>query len=469
MDLFKTKLREEATCSICLEFYIDPVLLDCGHNFCRCCINRCWMEFPTNPVCPQCRKAIPTMSCRPNRSLANVVEILKNLNSQEKEEGEDKPCKKHSEPSEIVFCKDDKVSLCLACEGSEEHRSHHLVSLKEAAQEYKDSFYSHVQALQSEKREILAHKLNAIRENEESMKLAETEKQKTLLEFRQLQQFLADQESFLLTKIQVVGRDLASQKNEQLCQLSAELFSLQNAIQRLEERCLEADNNLLKDAEKTLEDCKKKPKIKLPKAIPLQLKWRTWELCEFNVLLEGAAAHFKNTLQYGIQPREANVILDPESAHSQLVLSSDGKSVRWTETEQDVPETPKRFKKQFCVMGCQQFTAGRHFWDVTVEGQEDWAVGVATSSVDRKAFHSFTAEAGFFAMGKPSKEYRPPSFPEQNEDIKKIRIFLNCTGGRLVFYNAETAKKLYSFTHTSIQRETLQAFFWLRGDARLRL
>lgn len=32
------KLQEEATCSICLDYFTDPVMTTCGHNFCRECI-----------------------------------------------------------------------------------------------------------------------------------------------------------------------------------------------------------------------------------------------------------------------------------------------------------------------------------------------------------------------------------------------------------------------------------------------
>ncbi|XP_037706240.1 E3 ubiquitin-protein ligase TRIM52 [Choloepus didactylus] len=33
-------LQEEAMCAICLDFFKDPVSIDCGHNFCRGCVTQ---------------------------------------------------------------------------------------------------------------------------------------------------------------------------------------------------------------------------------------------------------------------------------------------------------------------------------------------------------------------------------------------------------------------------------------------
>ncbi|XP_077187095.1 E3 ubiquitin-protein ligase TRIM11-like isoform X2 [Paroedura picta] len=469
MDFSNMTCQEEATCLICMEYYTDPILLDCGHSFCRICINQFWMEFSANTACPLCGKVVLTTNCQPNRALANMAEFLKQFRSQEEEESGGNLCRKHPKPSELFFCKDDKVSLCLACERSEEHINHHIVPLKEAAKEYKDCLQSCIEALRNEKREILTHKINAIRESEEFMQSLVTEQQKTLTELKRLQRFLANQEGFLLAHMQAVARGMASEKDAHSCRLNAELFIRQNAIEQLEKKCQQPDNKLLQDAVQTLEKCGQMRKFKPPEIVPLQLRWRTWLLCELNVLLEGAATHFKDTLQLGYQSQEVNVTLDPETAHPQVVLSSDGKRVKWTKKEQDVPLTVKRFDQHFCVMGHQQFRAGRYFWDVTVGGEEDWAVGVATSSVDRMGISPLSPEMGFFAIKKISEWYVPPRDQEQKKEKRKIRISLNCSGGQVVFYDAERARKLYSFNHASIQKETLQPFFWLKGDVQLSL
>eukprot|EP00062_Callorhinchus_milii_P026109 gi/632987842/ref/XP_007882780.1/ PREDICTED: zinc finger protein RFP-like [Callorhinchus milii] len=64
------------TCSICLEFYTDPLNISCGHNFCRDCILYCWGTGQESVSCPQCRQQILQRGVRPNRTLSNMVHCL---------------------------------------------------------------------------------------------------------------------------------------------------------------------------------------------------------------------------------------------------------------------------------------------------------------------------------------------------------------------------------------------------------
>uniref|UniRef100_A0A452H5J0 RING-type domain-containing protein n=1 Tax=Gopherus agassizii TaxID=38772 RepID=A0A452H5J0_9SAUR len=75
-------LQEEARCPVCLEYFTAPVTLECGHNFCRACVSQCWEGSDTAASCPQCRETVQQRNLRPNRQLANMVEIAKRLSLQ---------------------------------------------------------------------------------------------------------------------------------------------------------------------------------------------------------------------------------------------------------------------------------------------------------------------------------------------------------------------------------------------------
>lgn len=129
-----TNLQEEATCAICLDYFTDPVMTDCGHNFCRECIRRCWGQ-PEGPyACPECRELSPQRNLRPNRPLAKMAEMARRLHPPSPvPQG---VCAAHREPL-AAFCGDELRLLCAACERSGEHWTHRVRPLQDAADDLK--------------------------------------------------------------------------------------------------------------------------------------------------------------------------------------------------------------------------------------------------------------------------------------------------------------------------------------------
>uniref|UniRef100_A0A8C8SBM0 RING-type E3 ubiquitin transferase n=1 Tax=Pelusios castaneus TaxID=367368 RepID=A0A8C8SBM0_9SAUR len=132
------KLQDEVSCSICLEYLKDPVTIDCGHNFCCMCISDYCERWSTAgaALCPQCRAGFLQSTFRPNRQLANIVEGFEQLALQTDKEPMEKLCEKHGKKLHL-FCEDDGEAICLVCDKSREHRSHTVIPIEEAAQDYK--------------------------------------------------------------------------------------------------------------------------------------------------------------------------------------------------------------------------------------------------------------------------------------------------------------------------------------------
>lgn len=124
-------LQSEASCSICLGYFQDPVSIPCGHNFCRECIARCWEGLEGNFPCPQCRKTALHKNFRPSRELANIASIARQLSLHSSGW-----CKQHREALKL-FCTEDQEPICAQCDASQAHRSHAVLPAHQAAQEYK--------------------------------------------------------------------------------------------------------------------------------------------------------------------------------------------------------------------------------------------------------------------------------------------------------------------------------------------
>ncbi|XP_048011415.1 zinc-binding protein A33-like [Megalobrama amblycephala] len=86
------------------------------------------------------------------------------------------------------------------------------------------------------------------------------------------------------------------------------------------------------------------------------------------------------------------VILDPNTASPQLILSDDLTSLTFNKSRQPFPDNAERFDLFRCVLGSEGFKSGKHSWDVEVGNNSAWTVGIITASYQRKGDNFFKAE-----------------------------------------------------------------------------
>ncbi|XP_067321473.1 E3 ubiquitin-protein ligase TRIM7-like [Anolis sagrei] len=449
---------QEATCPICLDYFRDPVtIVECGHNYCRACLVQCWGPSKQKASCPQCRARAQPQQLIPNRALANFVELTKKLSLR----GEERLCQKHQEPLKL-FCKEDQSPICVVCDRAKEHKDHQVVPAEEAAQELKEKLHGNLWELKKREEYILANTEKIKKEGQNLLMHTRAERENMVAEFRELHQFLEEQEKHLLAQLQEVEKEIIREREEQLARVAKELSRFQNLIAEIEKMSQKPMSEFLQDIENTRQRCQEELNLpdKRQYRISPTVKWRTWEFCDISSFMKCVMKQFKDKLISGIQLQKANVTLDPDTAHPRIILSEDRKSMKLNSKSKGLPPNPKRFDHYLFVLGHEEFTAGRYFWDVRVES-DYWAVGVARKSVRRKGQFKCGPEEGFWAAGNYWGEHTVPDFTSMSGWASIVRVSLNCSGRRVAFYDAETADLLSVISGVPFSEESVHPFFYL--------
>ncbi|XP_058027696.1 zinc finger protein RFP-like [Ahaetulla prasina] len=466
-------LVEEATCSICLEFFQDPVLIpECGHNFCRGCLTRSWGTSESEASCPDCRQTFGIRSLLPNRKLASVLEVARRCGGPWGEEGGNF-CPKHREPLKL-FCKDHETLICVVCDRSKEHKGHSVIPVEEAFQEYQIKVEDCLKAQKEQKEKTATYRRDTEKRVQEMLDLIKKEKKNVVDEFRELQLWLRGQEKLLLARMEETEKDIMARKEEDLAKHMEELGSLDDLIQEIEEKQQQPASKLLQDIGSILKKYQAKEAYENRVDLLLEPKWTIWDHSDMTVLLKSAMKKLRDTLKSGFHLQKENVILDPDTAHpDRLDISEDRKSVKGHKPVKPiylVPD-PMRFVCNPYVLGCQKFSTGRHFWEVMVGDTAGWGVGVAKKpanviNVDGQTRHwQIRKWSGKYTIFSPSTR----SELVLTEEPTRIRISVNCEGRRVSFFDARTAVLLHMFSDASLVGETLLPCFYLDDGACLTL
>ncbi|XP_066566084.1 butyrophilin subfamily 1 member A1 isoform X1 [Amia ocellicauda] len=146
---------------------------------------------------------------------------------------------------------------------------------------------------------------------------------------------------------------------------------------------------------------------------------------------------------------KANITMDPETSHSKLKVSEDGKCVQFNKDQKGVPDNPKRYKYWPGVLGCEAFSSGKHYWEVKVDGLDHWDLGVAKESVSREQFGDIQPSDGYWSIWFVYNEYRAldkkRTIIKPKQTVQTVGIYLDYDRGRLSFYDVEEQLHLYTF------------------------
>ncbi|XP_075769126.1 uncharacterized protein LOC142821593 isoform X6 [Pelodiscus sinensis] len=278
-------LQEEAPCPVCLEDFTAPVTVECGHNSCQA------------PLSHRCSNTEQQGPLRPNRQLANVVELAKPLSFQAAQRARwDGVCREHQEALKL-FCEEDQTPICVVCDRSQAPRE---LSIKETAQEYKEKLEAHLKTLREEREQMLGRKTTAEGKRQEYLKWTQAERQMIVAAFQQLWQFLEEQERLLLSQLEKLDKEIGRLQTDTVRKLSAQISRISEWIGELEGKCQKPPNVFLKDVRSTLSRCET-GHFQLPEEISPELEEQVRGFSQKTIALSETLRQFKDTLPSALE------------------------------------------------------------------------------------------------------------------------------------------------------------------------
>ncbi|XP_058625465.1 E3 ubiquitin-protein ligase TRIM35-like [Onychostoma macrolepis] len=435
--------EDDFSCPVCQEIFKNPVVLSCSHSVCKECLQQFWRTKKTQE-CPVCRRRSSRDEPPVRLALKNLCESFLKERNERRSSGSEEICSLHSEKLKL-FCLEDKQPVCVVCMNSQKHDNHKFRPISEVVSSYKEELNTALKSLQ----EKLQHNERMKGEFKKTVRhiksQAEHTERQIKQQFEKLHQFLRDEEEATITALREEEEQKKQMMKEKLEEMNRHISALSHTIKDMEEMMKASDVCFLKEFPVSMErvQISSQPDPQTPSGALIHvprylgnLPFRVWKKMQDIV---------QNT----------PVILDPNTAHPDLVLSDDLTSVRYSDY-QPVPDNPERFDRCECVLGSEGFNTGTHCWDVEVKQSSGWRLGVTTASNLRKGQDFFNTGA-WFVEYEDEECYLTSGFGV-NQKLDRVRVNLDYDRGTVSFSDPVTNTHLHTFT-TSFTH-TLFPFFY---------
>ncbi|XP_077314671.1 E3 ubiquitin/ISG15 ligase TRIM25-like [Lithobates pipiens] len=513
-------VREDLCCSICHSIYTDPVILQCGHNFCKVCMNcvlekqeesgvyscpECREEFPERPVllrnitlhniskcffpagpaqeetgvlCTYCDSSVPAVkTCLQCEASLCGKHLKKHKTSPEHVlvdptmSLEDRKCPTHKEVLKY-YCTKDSSCICVTCRLDGNHQEHQVVSLDQASEREKQNLRNLLQNMTSSRAET-EKMVQRLQTHIKSIKgKAVGKRKKVTAMFSDLRTKLDDLEKAVLANISKEEKRATCSVSQLIQQMKLRMDELHRKMRRIQELCDLTDPlTVVRESKKNVyfDDGKKDHGIE-------DKYLKIFQAANLHETVMVETLH--STLSDIITSAEKNIYLfsyklDGNTAAKSLRLSQNGKEARWIKPAPDSSheDSPERFQDCSQVLGTPCISSGQHLWEMQMSECGEWRLGVSCGSIDRRGDPSYLGcndKSWCFSKSSNNRysviHNRREIIMSHNISCNRFRAYVDYEAGQVSFYElCDPIKHLHTFTATFT--EPLYAAFYVFGSS----
>ncbi|XP_059210234.1 tripartite motif-containing protein 16-like [Centropristis striata] len=516
-------------CSICLDLLKDPVTIPCGHNYCMGCLKAHWDEEDqkVNYSCPQCRQTFyPRPVLLKNTMLAELVEELKKTGLQAAPADHcyagpgdvacdfctgrklkasksclqclASYCKQHLQPhyessafkkhklveasvklqenicsrhDEVmkIFCRTDQQCICFLC-SMDEHKGHDTVSAAAERTEKQKELDESRQRIQQRVQDREKDVKELQREMETINRSADKAVEDSEEIFTELMRLVEKRRSDVKQQIRTQQTTEVSQIKDLQEKLDQEITELKRKDAELDQLSRTEDHTQFLHSYPSLSELTEPTDSPRPNISCLQyfkdvVAAVTAARDKMHAILSETPSLAEPTTRAEFLHYSRQITLDPNTAHTYLVLSEENRKITYNDKNKPYPEHPDRFINISQVLSKDGLT-GRCYWEVEISRPA--AVAVAYKSISRLG--DFNAHV--FGYNKKSWAlYISDSytFSHNNHSLgisgpksSRIGVYLDHRAGILSFYSVSETMTLLHRVQTTFT-EPLYAGLWLFG------